>query len=143
LLNGSCATALYFGAHIHAFSGETTVAEDYARRALRLSPFDSLSFTAHEARGLVCVREGHYADAASHFAKAAQANPRFGFLYVEQAAALGLAGRLDEAKLIARRVLGLEPSFRISPIVETLSAFARPELVSAVSAGLGQAGLPE
>ncbi len=41
-LNGSCATALYWGAHIHGCSGDPALAEDYANRALRLSPFDPL-----------------------------------------------------------------------------------------------------
>src|SRR5439155_6103535 len=36
-LNGSCATALYWGAHIHAWSGDPVLAEAYANRALRLS----------------------------------------------------------------------------------------------------------
>ncbi len=39
-LNASCATALYFGAHVHAFNGNIDVARSYAHRALRLSPFD-------------------------------------------------------------------------------------------------------
>jgi TolB-like protein/Flp pilus assembly protein TadD len=142
-LNSSSATALYFGAHIHAFSGDTAVAEDYAPRALRISPFDTLSFMAHEALGLVRVREGRYADAASHFAKAVQANPRFSWLYAAQAAALALAGRVEEARLMARRILDLEPTFRIKPLVDLLSPIIRPELVSALTTGFGQAGLPE
>lgn len=142
LLNSSCAMALYFGAHIHAFSGETAVAEEYAPRALRLSPFDPLSFLAHEARGFVCVREARYADAASHFAKAAQANPRFSTLYAYEAAALAMAGRLDQAKLVARRLLELEPTFRIGAFLESASSFTRPEIPSTLSVGLSQAGLP-
>ncbi len=142
-LNSSSATALYFGAHIHAFSGDTAAAEDYAARALRISPFDTLSFMAHEALGLVRVREGRHADAASHFAKAAQANPRFSWLYAAQAAALALAGRIDEARLVARRILDLEPTFRIKPLVDLLAPIIRPELVTALTTGFGQAGLPE
>ena len=56
-LNGSCAAAFYWGAHIHAFSGDPTIAEDYANRALRLSPFDPFSFDAYVAQGLVRLRE--------------------------------------------------------------------------------------
>jgi adenylate cyclase len=48
-LDSSCATALYFGAHIHAFSGDIAIGEDYANRALRLSPFDSLAFEGYQA----------------------------------------------------------------------------------------------
>jgi adenylate cyclase len=35
-LNPSCAAAFYWGAHIHGFSGDLAIAEDYANRALRL-----------------------------------------------------------------------------------------------------------
>jgi adenylate cyclase len=97
-LNGSSATALYFGAHIHAYSGDAALAEDYALRALRLSPYDELAFEGHCAPGLVRIRERRCDDAAAHLAKAVQANPRFSVLHVEHAAALALAGRLEEAK---------------------------------------------
>ncbi len=141
-LNASCAIALYLGAHIHAFSGDAAMSEDYANRALRLSPFDPLAFAAHQALALSRVREQRFDEAASNFAKAVQANPRFSWLYAEQAAALAMAGRIDESKSIARRLLELHPTFRIRSTMEFLS-FMRPELVRALTAGLREAGLPE
>ena len=142
-LNGSCAIAFFIGAHIHGFSGDPATAEDYATRALRLSPFDPLGFLAHFAHGNVRVREGHYADAAAHIAKAMQANPRFSTGYAIQAAMLATAGRIDESKSVARRVLELEPTFHFRPLLETFFVFARPEILSAYFAGFRQAGLPE
>ena len=53
-----------------------------------------------------------YDQAAAHFAKAVQGNPRFSTLYFFHAASLALAGRADEARPIVRRLLELEPSFR-------------------------------
>src|SRR5262245_30925385 len=67
-LNGSCATALYWGAHIHAFGPDTALAEEYANRALRLSPFDQFSYEGHIALGAVRLRLGRYAEAADCFA---------------------------------------------------------------------------
>src|SRR5262249_4718949 len=87
-LNGSCATALYWGAHIHAVSGDPVLAEDYANRALRLSPFDPLSFQGHVALGVVRLRLRRYDDAAACLAQAIQANPRFSVLYGLRASAL-------------------------------------------------------
>ena len=141
-LSDSCAMALFFGAHIHAFSGEAPIAEDYAARALRLSPFDPLAFVADQAIALVQIREGMFDDAVVSFAKGVQANPRFSWLHAEHSAALALAGRIDEAKTAARRLLELEPNFRVRPMMEFL-VFMRPELSSAISTGLCQAGLPE
>ncbi|MGC1354979.1 MAG: adenylate/guanylate cyclase domain-containing protein [Xanthobacteraceae bacterium] len=142
MLNGSCATALFFGAQMHAFSGDPAVAEDYANRALRLSPFDPFSFVAHLARGFVRLRDGRYADAASHFAKAAQVNPRFSTIHACQAAALAMDGHIDESKAVARRVLELEPTFHFRLFTDFF-AFARPEILSAFSSGCRHAGLPE
>jgi adenylate cyclase len=54
-LNASCATAFYFGAHVNAFSGDPAVAEEYANRALRLSPFDTYVYFAYQAKAVGCV----------------------------------------------------------------------------------------
>jgi hypothetical protein len=51
--NPSSATALYWGALIHAASGNLAPATAYAHRALRLSPFDPVAFCAHSALGRV------------------------------------------------------------------------------------------
>ena len=72
-LNGSCATALYFGAHIHAYCGDAALAEDYAVRALRLSPFDVLAFEGLLCTGVVRIRDQRFDEAASNSAKAVQA----------------------------------------------------------------------
>jgi TolB-like protein/class 3 adenylate cyclase/Tfp pilus assembly protein PilF len=142
-LNPSCAAALYFGAHIHAFSGDPAKAEAYAPRALRLSPFDPLSYEAHVAVGLVRVREERFTEAALDFARAIQANPQFSTLYVFQSAALALAGRNDEAKAVARRVLELEQNFRAGAVLGVFAHFTVPEIIERFAAGLRLAGLPE
>ena len=141
-LNSSCATALYWGAHIHALSGDPMLAEDYANRALRLSPFDPHSYEGHIALAAVRFRLQRHDDAAAHFAKAAQANPRFSVPYVLQASALALAGRIEDAKAVVRRVLELEPTFSIRRFMD-FSGFMKPELKEALAVGLRQAGLPE
>ena len=141
-LNASCATALYLGAHIHAVSGDPTLAEGYAHRALRLSPFDPFTFEAYLAIGVVRVRERRYDEAIAYGAKAIQANPGFSVLYALQAAVLALAGRLEEAKEFGRRVLELEPTFLVGPMLE-FHRFAEPEGRDALARGLRQAGLPE
>ena len=111
-LNPSSAVALFFGAHINAFNGNPDAAATYARRALRLSPFDIFSYEAHNAMGLAAVHEARFDEAASHFANAIQANTRFSTLYFFQAVSLALAGRLEQAGPVVRRALELEPGFR-------------------------------
>jgi adenylate cyclase len=110
---------------------------------LRLSPFDPLSYEAHIAIGLVRMREGRYAESAVAMAQAIQANPRFSTLYVFQTAALALAGRNDEAKAVARRVLELEQNFRAGAVLGLFANFTVPEIIERCTAGLRLAGLPE
>ncbi|HEY5210763.1 MAG TPA: adenylate/guanylate cyclase domain-containing protein [Stellaceae bacterium] len=143
-LNPSCAAALYFGAHIHAFSGDPAKVEAYAPRALRLSPFDPLSFEAHIAIALVRMREGRYAEAAAAAAESIKANPRFSTLYAFQAASLTMAGRGEEAKAAARRLLELEPNFRAgSAFIVFFAQFAVPAVIEVIGEGLRRVGLPE
>jgi adenylate cyclase len=142
-INASCATALYVGAHIHGFAGEPALAESYAERAHRLSPFDPQLFLSYEALGCVRLRANRYDDAVAYYARTVQANPRFSSMYAFLTAALELAGRNNESKLAAGRLLELEPSFRIQPFTEALGRICRPELVEAWATGLRKAGLPE
>jgi adenylate cyclase len=117
-LNPSSAAALYWGALIHAYSGNLAAATAYANRALRLSPFDPVAFVAHAALGHVAFREARYDEAVSHYAKAVQANPHFSTLYFALAVALALAGRVEDARPIVEQLLELAPDFRSSAILE-------------------------
>jgi len=108
----------YIGGVIHASRGNSDAATASANRALRLSPFDSVAFLAHSALGDVAIHEARYDEAASCFAKAVQASPRFSLYYFFQAAALALAGRAEEARPIVGQLLELEPTFRSSAIFE-------------------------
>jgi adenylate cyclase len=141
-LNGSCATALYWGAHIHAWSGDLVLAEDYANRALRLSPFDPWSYEGHLALGVVRLRRGRHEEAPAYFAKAVQANPRFVVLYALRASSLAIAGRIEEAKVVVGRLLEIDPGFRLGPFRD-FARFVQSEIRDAMTAGLRQAGLPE
>ena len=142
-LNGSCATAFYLGAHIHAMKGDAAVAEDFAEKALRLSPFDPLSYFALHAMGTVRVRKGQFDDAAGYYLKATQANPRFSVLYALHTAALARAGRLDEARLVASRLLAAEPKFRLGAFVAGFAQVLHTDLAESIAVGLRRAGLPE
>jgi TolB-like protein/class 3 adenylate cyclase/Tfp pilus assembly protein PilF len=139
-LNASCATALYFGAIIYAFAGQPAPAVSNANRALRLSPFDPMAYVAHASLGSAAVQEMRYDEAASHFAKAVQANPRFSTLYFFQAASLALAGRQEEALPIAQQLLELEPGFRLRLFFEVGMARA---VADRLSEGARILGLPE
>ena len=141
-LNPSSATALYWGALVHASSGNSAAATAYANRALRLSPFDPLAFSAHLALGHVAILEARYEDAASPYASAVQANPRFSLLYFIQAIALALAGRLEEARPIVAQLLELNPGFRGGEVFEYAPLLHRA-LADRLKESARLLGLPE
>jgi adenylate cyclase len=141
LLNPSSATAHYWGALVHACSGNSAAATAYANRALRLSPFDSVGFAGHGALGHVAFREQRYDEAASYYAMAVRAAPRFNLYYFLHAVALAQAGRLEEAKPIVVRLLELDPGIRSSEVAEY--ALLDPALEDKLKEGARLLGLPE
>jgi len=122
-LNGSCATTFYFGAYIHALSGDAAIAEDFAGKALRLSPLDPFSFFALYPTGIARFRERRFDEAPAYYSKAVQANPRFSPLYMFHTSALAQAGPEEEARSVAGRLLALEPNFRVQPFMAAFSPF--------------------
>jgi adenylate cyclase len=138
--NPSCATALAWGAILYAIDENAGAARAYANRALRLSPFDPLADHAHVALGMSALLEDRYDEAVSHYAKAVQLNPRFSILYLGYAGVLALAGRAEDAKPVVRKLLELEPAFRLGPVTQM---FRRPTLTGKFLGAWRQLGLPE
>jgi adenylate cyclase len=139
-LNPSSATAHYWGALINACCGNSQAAIAYANRALRLSPFDPVAFAGHGALGHVAFQEARYDEAASSYAMAVQAAPRFNLYYFLHAAALTHAGRLEEARPIVVKFLELNPGARISEVSEY--ALLHPALVDKLKESARLLGLP-
>ena len=141
-LSNSSALALGFSAVTRAWHGESAIAIEQAERALRLSPlFDPLSNQRHMAIAIAYFVDGHFEESATAAARAVQANPRFSPPYWMRAAALAKLGRIDEAKLVARRLLDVQPRFSVRSIVS--APFANPEILNALGIALRSIGLPE
>ena len=111
--NPSSAVAYYFGAELNAWSGQPRTGTTYAHRALRLSPFDPLTYIGHLAFAIAALDEGRYDKSATWWAKCSQANPDFGGFVMGQAVALALAGRMDEARSACARARELEPGLSV------------------------------
>ena len=112
-LNPSSAAAHYHGAYLYAWSGKSVSAAAYARRALRLSPFDPLAYHAHLALTLAAIQEERYDEAVTHATKLSQVSPGFGSHVLANAEALVLAGRFEEARSVYARALEIEPNFSL------------------------------
>ena len=108
-ISNSNVVALGNSAFALAWMGETQRAIERARRALRVSPFDTL--LAYLAIAIAQFHAEHYDEAREAARRAAESNPDFSVPHILLAVAFVQLGRLDEAKAAAQRVLALDPGF--------------------------------
>ena len=141
-LSGSSALALGFSSIVRAWRGDDTIAVEQAHRALRLSPFDPLAILPYVGLAYAHFAAGRFEEAAAAASSAAQTNPRFTMPHVLQAAALSRLDRDEDARIVVRRLLELQPGINAATAV--LSArYANPESMAALRSALLRAGLPE
>lgn len=112
-LSNSNALSFSCSALALAWMGRTSVAIDRALRALRLSPFDSLNYLAHNALAISYFHLRTYDASQDAARRSIQSNPQFGISHAFLAAALVRCGRADEAKIEAREAVRLDPNFTI------------------------------
>jgi tetratricopeptide (TPR) repeat protein len=86
-------------------------------------------------------QEARYDEAASYYAMAVQAAPRFNLYYFLHAAALAQAGRLEEARRIIEKLLELDPSVRSSEVSKY--ALLHPALGDKLKESARLVSLPE
>ncbi len=107
----SSSFALFFGSNALAYAGEAERAINWAQRALRISPFDRLNYTAYNGLAIAHFLRGSYDEAEHAARRAVQSNPSFSVSHSLLAAALARLERIEEAKAEALQVLALHPSF--------------------------------
>ena len=138
-ISPSSALALFFGSNALAYAGEAERAIDWAERALRISPFDRLNYTAYQALALGHFLRGRYDKAAHAARRAIHSNPSLSVSHGLLAAMLAKLGRIEEAKAIAPQVLALDPSFSAARFCTAIGipiVLAGPLTDAWISAGL-------
>ena len=133
--------ALCWNAAILAWIGQSDLAIERARRALRLGPFDSLIWRAHHALSIAYFHSQKYEDAADAVRSVIAANPAYSIPRAIFAATLVRLGRLDEAKAAAQTVLEREPSFTIHGTARY--AELEPAVFRPMADAWREAGLPD
>jgi TolB-like protein/Tfp pilus assembly protein PilF len=108
-ISNSNVVALGNSAFALAWMGETDRAIERARRALRVSPFDTL--IAYLAIAIAQFHAKRYDEAREAARRAAESNPSFSVPHILLGVALVPLGRSAEAKAAAQRVLELDPGF--------------------------------
>jgi adenylate cyclase len=139
-LSPSCALTYMFGSVVMALAGDADRAIEWGERALRLSPFDPMSYTSWFSITLGHFQRGEYEAAAEAAQKVFQANPYWTTTHLLLAATHAKVGRLDAAKSAAARILELQPGFTISGLCTTFDI--HPSLAEPWSEALRTAGLP-
>jgi adenylate cyclase len=140
-INPSSALGWGVAAIVSAFAGDYAAALDRAARAIRLNPLDPLRYHPELAVTVTEFFLGRYAEAAQAAARTVQAAPSFPIGYAMLAASLLRAGRTEEARTAARRLLATQPAFRAGWIGHI--GHPDPAEVDRLCATLREAGVPE
>jgi adenylate cyclase len=140
-LSPSSALAFGFSALAHCHAGDYGTAIEHAHRALRLSPFDPLSFRPLNALAYAHLFTGRHEAAAEYAARSIQANPGFEVCHALLVASLVEAGQLEEAREAARRMMATFPTFRIAQ--RRRMGFRDAARFEVYLAALRRAGLPD
>ena len=107
---------------------------------MRVSPFDRLQ-RVHASIAYGHFFAGRYGEASTLAERSLQEQVNPIALRV-MAASLALAGRLEEARNAALRLMHLDPALRVSH-VKKLIPIRRPDDLARLEEGLRLAGLPE
>src|SRR5260221_200447 len=139
-LSPSCALTYILGSVVMVFDGDADRGIEWGERALRLSPFDPMSYAPWFSITLGHFQRGDYEAAAEAARKVFQANPYWSFAPVLLAATHAKLGRLEAAKSAAARVLELQPGYTISGMCAAFDIHA--SIAAPLCEALSAAGLP-
>jgi len=130
-ISGSNVVSLGNSAFVYALMGRGEVAVERAKRALELSPFDTL--IAYMASAVAEFHAGRFEVARRAAPRAAEANPHFSVPRILLTVALLELGRLDEARGLASEVPRLDPNFTMP--VWAVTAKKNPEVFDPMAQG--------
>ena len=126
-----------------SYVGRTEEAVRHAEHGLRLSPFDQSLFSYYNLLGLAHYAHGDIEQAIRWYRLSFSEMPHFTATLRVYAAALAAAGRMEEARETARRLLDAEPGFNISEYVRTRMPFRDERIRVRYIADLRATGLPD
>jgi adenylate cyclase len=108
----------------------------------RLNPFDPLCFYFWIIAGIAEFVAGRYDESIAWLRKCKRSNPRFIACLRMQAASLALSGQVADAQAVARELLTIEPTFRVSTFISWYP-LQRSDDLARLESGLRVAGLPD
>ncbi|MBV8914678.1 MAG: hypothetical protein JOZ05_16760 [Acetobacteraceae bacterium] len=141
-LNPNLGVAWALSGVAHLYAGNVAEAERQLDHYKQLSPADPFAFQLDVGFSLVALINRDYDKAASLGRAVSELNPDFCSACKPYLSALGYLGKSQEAAVVQRRLLTVEPAFTLRRFLES-SPFARAEDSELVANGLRMAGVPE
>jgi TolB-like protein/Flp pilus assembly protein TadD len=126
----------------YSYLGDGEEAKRRARLGIKLSPLDPHLFFAHGVLCLAFYTSGEFDEAVVWGRQAMAGNASFTASLRILAAALGAAGRRDEAGAVAARLLEADATFRVASFCEGY-AYRDAQRRAALADHLRAAGLPD
>jgi adenylate cyclase len=141
-LSPNSSKALLSAGYVRGYVGDTMVAIEHFKRAMRLSPLDPEMGYIFSGLGFVYLADGAIEHALDTGLKAVHELPNWVPGHLLVTICLGLLGRTAEAATAGRRLLQLDPGFSISRV--SRDWLNRSEKVNAQRiTGMRAAGIPE
>jgi hypothetical protein len=122
--------------------GDADEAERRNNRYKKLSPLDPHAFFFDAFFILIHLMKRDYESAVAVARAVSEMNPSFSATYKPYLSALGHLGRTQEASVVRRRLLVIEPDFTVERFIAT-SPLERESDRDHYAEGLRLAGLPE
>lgn len=141
-LNPHLSSAWQFGGLLKAFRGEPETAIEHLAHAMRLSPLDPSLYSMQTATALAHFVAGRYDESVLWAEKASREDPNFLPAIRIIATSAGNSGQLERAQKAAKRMLEIDPAFRVSRLTDHVPLH-RPDDLARYAEGLRRAGLPE
>ena len=114
---------------------------EHFHRSMRLSPLDPMHFNALVGIGAAHFGKGQYDEAARWIEQALREKPSATWVYRLLTTTYANAGRLEEAKQAAAKLLEAFPGLTVSKAMD--AAPGQPDTIVRYAQGLREAGLPE
>jgi adenylate cyclase len=129
------------------FAGQPQAAIAPIEKAIRLSPYDPAIGVYYTELGICRLFLGDVEKSVDLLRKAVAAKPELFFTHLWLAGALGVAGRIDEAKAEIARSIRINPAFSSLAKIRALRPYGNSQYWAlfdkTIATGLRRAGFPE
>jgi TolB-like protein/DNA-binding SARP family transcriptional activator len=140
-INANAAPAWLWSAAAHAWMGNGSLAIEQIDKAMALSPYDPLMYAYSGIAAMAYLVDGQYERAIECALRSLWENRTYTSSYRQLVIALVLAGREDEARASARRLLELEPGLTVAGFRRRYPGSASPH-ADLLCDALARAGIP-